>query len=100
MAPSGGELIVIMLVLIMLFGAKDAPKMLRNIQSVLDKMQRAAADFRYKIMYGDLHQTTYDPPESDPYDLENDEPSDEPGDDAVEAEKTEEHEDEPDAGDE
>ena len=96
MAPSGGELIVIMLVLIMLFGAKDAPKMLRNIQSVLDKMQRAAADFRYKIMYGDLHQTTYDPPpeeEDDPYNLA--------GEEAI-VDETEEPkpEDEPDAGDE
>jgi len=73
MAPSGGELIVIMLVLIMLFGAKDAPKILRNIQSVLDKMQRAAADFRYKIMYGDLHHQSYDQPEAEePYDVDAD----------------------------
>lgn len=29
--------------------------MLRSIQNVLNKLQRAAADFRYKLMYGDLH---------------------------------------------
>ena len=54
-APSGGELIVIMLALLLLFGPKDAPRMLRGIQNVLNKLQRAAADFRYKLMYGDLH---------------------------------------------
>lgn len=31
--------------------------MLRSFQAVLDKIQRAAADFRYQLMYGDLHQT-------------------------------------------
>jgi len=57
-SPGGGELILIMLVLILLFGAKDAPRVLRSIQTLLDKMQRMAADFRYKIMYSDLHNNT------------------------------------------
>ncbi|MFA5688494.1 MAG: hypothetical protein WC959_05045 [Kiritimatiellales bacterium] len=71
--PGGGELILIMLVLIMLFGAKDAPRILRSIYAMLDKMQRAAADFRYKIMYGDLLHQNYDPPETEePYDVEAD----------------------------
>jgi Sec-independent protein translocase protein TatA len=61
-APGGGELLLILLVLILLFGAKDAPRILRNIQNVLNKMQRTAADFRYKLMYGDLH--TQEPEES------------------------------------
>ena len=70
-SPGGTELLLVMLVLIMLFGAKDAPRILRTIQTLLDKMQRAAADFRYKIMFGDLHQgTTPD----DPYDVEVDYP--------------------------
>lgn len=51
----GGELIVIMLALLLLFGPKDAPRILRSIQNVLNKLQRAAADFRYKLMYNDLH---------------------------------------------
>jgi Sec-independent protein translocase protein TatA len=55
-APGGGELIIIMLALLLLFGPKDAPRILRSIQNVLNKMQRAAADFRYKLMYEDLHQ--------------------------------------------
>jgi Sec-independent protein translocase protein TatA len=79
-SPGGGELILIMLVLIMLFGAKDAPRILRSIQSTLDKMQRAAADFRYRIMYGDLHQniTSSSSPaeEEEPYDVDADYPDD------------------------
>jgi Sec-independent protein translocase protein TatA len=67
-SPGGGELILIMLVLILLFGAKDAPRILRSIQTLLDKMQRMAADFRYKIMYGDLHNNTTEPV---PYDAED-----------------------------
>jgi len=55
-APGGGELIVIMLALLLLFGPKDAPRILRGIQNVLNKLQRAAADFRYKMMYEDLHR--------------------------------------------
>ncbi|MDD3276183.1 MAG: twin-arginine translocase TatA/TatE family subunit [Kiritimatiellales bacterium] len=54
-SPGGGELLLILLVLILLFGAKDAPRILRNIQGHLNKLQRSAADFRYKLMYGDLH---------------------------------------------
>ncbi len=53
----GGELIVIMLALLLLFGPKDAPRILRSIQNVLNKLQRAAADFRYKLMYEDLHRS-------------------------------------------
>lgn len=55
-APGGGELIVVMLALLLLFGPKDAPRILRSIQNVLNKLQRGAADFRYKLMYEDLHQ--------------------------------------------
>lgn len=56
MAPGGGELLLILLVLILLFGAKDAPRILRNIQNVVNRLQRAAADFRYNLMYSDLHR--------------------------------------------
>jgi len=73
-SPGGGELIMIMLVLILLFGAKDAPRVFRSIQTFLDKMQRSAADFRYKIMYGDLHADTT---KEEPYDVEADYPDEE-----------------------
>ena len=73
-SPGGGELIMILLVLILLFGAKDAPKVLRSIQTLLDKLQRSAASFRYKLLYGDLHQSS---PEEEPYDVDADYPEDE-----------------------
>ena len=73
-SPGGGEFLLIMLVLILLFGAKDAPRIFRSIHNTLDKMQRAAASFRYKIMYGDIHD---DLPEETPYDVEADYPEEE-----------------------
>lgn len=62
-SPGGGELILIMLVLILLFGAKDAPRMLRKFQSFMDEIRRIANGFRYDMMYSDLH--TPDPTESE-----------------------------------
>ena len=67
-SPGGGEFLLIMLVLILLFGAKDAPRIFRSIHDALDKMQRAAASFRYKIMYGDLHSSPSR--QEEPYDVE------------------------------
>jgi Sec-independent protein translocase protein TatA len=66
-SPGGSEFLLIMLVLILLFGAKDAPRIFRSIHNALDKMQRAAASFRYKIMYGDLYQDTS---AEEPYDVD------------------------------
>ncbi|MBI9021256.1 MAG: hypothetical protein JEZ10_08405 [Verrucomicrobia bacterium] len=74
-SPGGGELILIMLVLILLFGAQDAPRIFRTIHTLLDKLQRTAADFRYKIMYGDLHSGTT---EEEPYDVREDDREDDP----------------------
>ncbi len=73
-SPGSFEFLLIMLALILLFGAKDAPRIFRTIQTLLDKAQRAAASFRYKIMYGDLHSN---PAQDEPYDVEADYPSDE-----------------------
>lgn len=71
LAPSGGELILVMLALLLLFGPKDAPRILRSIQNALNKLQRAAADFRYKLMYGDMHwNQTEDPKNTAVYDAE------------------------------
>ncbi len=73
-SPGGGEFLLIMLVLILLFGAKDAPRIFRSIHSTLDKIQRTAASFRYKIMYGDIHSGLSD---EAPYDAEADYPEEE-----------------------
>jgi len=84
-APGGGELLLILLVLILLFGPKDAPRILRNIQTTLNKLQRAAADFRYKLMYSDLHQpeepavpVTYDTEEDPVEEVHDSPPEDKP----------------------
>ncbi len=64
-SPGGGEFILTMLVLIMLFGAKEAPKILRKIQSVFDEVRRIANGFRYDVMYSDLDSNTPKKPNSD-----------------------------------
>lgn len=68
MPLGGGELIVVMLALLLLFGPKDAPRILRSIQNILNKLQRATADLRYKLMYEDLH---LDQPEESEYTAKN-----------------------------
>ena len=69
LSPGGGEFILIMLILILLFGAKDAPRIFRTLHTMLDKVQRTASSFRYRIMYGDLFQDTGSSTE-EPYDVE------------------------------
>lgn len=78
-----------MLVLILLFGAKDAPRIFRSIHNALDKMQRAAAGFRYKIMYGDLYQDT-DTSSEEPYDVEEEHAEQATEDEEQEADTSEE----------
>jgi Sec-independent protein translocase protein TatA len=72
--PGGPELIVVMLVLIMVFGAKDAPKMFRKINEFLSTIRNTADSFKREIMYGDLNtdssdETSY---EDDDYDYSDD----------------------------
>ncbi|QBG46312.1 twin-arginine translocase TatA/TatE family subunit [Verrucomicrobia bacterium S94] len=52
--PGGPELIVVMLVLIMVFGAKDAPKIFRKINEFMSTVRNTADSFKREIMYGDL----------------------------------------------
>lgn len=87
-SPGGGELILIMLVLILLFGAKDAPKVLRSIQTFLDKLQRSAAEFRYKLLYGDVHANTK---EEEPYDVDADYPEEDCSESGVQGSELEEN---------
>lgn len=91
-SPGGGEFLLIMLVLILLFGAKDAPRIFRSIHNALDKMQRAAASFRYKIMYGDLHS---DSSSQKPYDVEADYPNEEEESEVNDQEESEDREQTP-----
>ena len=53
-APGGPELIFILMVLLLLFGAKDAPKIMRNISEVLTRFRHTANSFKHDIMYSDM----------------------------------------------
>jgi sec-independent protein translocase protein TatA len=53
--PGGPELLVIMLVLILVFGAKDAPKIFRKINEMLNSVRNTADSFKREIMYGDVN---------------------------------------------
>lgn len=63
--PGGPELMVVMLVLLMMFGAKDAPRILRKLNEIMTQIRNTADGFKREIMYGDLHhdKSTYTPPE-------------------------------------
>ena len=76
-APGGPELIVIMLVLLMMFGAKDAPRILRKLNDMLNQIRNTADGFKREVMYGDLknESPSLEEPsdttdESDPYDVD------------------------------
>lgn len=63
--PGGPELLVIMLVLIMMFGAKDAPRILRKLNEMLTQVRNTADGFKREVMYGDLNNDTPDYSSSD-----------------------------------
>jgi sec-independent protein translocase protein TatA len=56
--PGGPELLVVMLVLLLMFGAKDAPKIFRKINEMLNSVRNTADGFKREIMYGDLNTPT------------------------------------------
>jgi Sec-independent protein translocase protein TatA len=53
--PGGPEFIVVMLVLLMMFGAKDAPRIFRKINEMMNSIRKTADGFKREIMYGDLN---------------------------------------------
>jgi len=86
--PGGPEFLVVMLVLLMMFGAKDAPRILRKLNEIINQIRNTADGFKREVMYGDLTPDTYsEPPEFDDdefhldeefQELEEDEGEDEP----------------------
>lgn len=52
--PGGPELLLVMLVLLMLFGAKDAPRILRKLNEIINQIRNTADGFKREVMYGDL----------------------------------------------
>lgn len=56
--PGGPEFLVVMLVLLMMFGAKDAPRILRKLNNIINQLRNTADGFKREVMYGDLDKET------------------------------------------
>ena len=56
--PGGPEFLVVMLVLLMMFGAKDAPRILRKLNEFFSQIRNTADGFKREVMYGDLTSDT------------------------------------------
>ena len=85
LGPGGPEFLMIMLVLLVMFGAKDAPRILRKINEIINQVRNTADGFKREVMYGDLNQSkpAYTPPEdSDDPDHDADDSSGEDYDDS------------------
>ena len=65
-SPGGSEMLVIMLALLMLFGAKDAPKILRKFYDFTAYLRRMADEFKHELMYSDLETDKPSEPEEPP----------------------------------
>lgn len=53
--PGGPEFLVVMLVLLLMFGAKDAPRIFRKLNEMINQLRNTADSFKREIMYGDLN---------------------------------------------
>lgn len=56
-SPGTGELILLCLAILLLFGPKRLPEMARNIGKLLDQLRRASQDFRDQIMQIEVSTT-------------------------------------------
>lgn len=52
-SPGGGELLLILLALLLLFGAKNLPKMARTLGRTLEEFRRAAREVSNEFMHAD-----------------------------------------------
>ncbi len=60
LAPGGGEMLVVLLALLLLFGPKDAPRILRRILDSLHKAQQSATRFKNELLSTDLPPETHE----------------------------------------
>lgn len=68
--PGGPEFLVVMVVLLLMFGAKDAPRIFRKLNEMINSVRNTADGFKREIMYGDLNadpSTSEDAYEEDSY---------------------------------
>jgi Sec-independent protein translocase protein TatA len=54
LGPGGPEFLLVMLVLLIMFGAKDAPRILRKLNEIISQVRNTADGFKREVMYGDL----------------------------------------------
>ncbi|MBN2163504.1 MAG: hypothetical protein JXR25_16975 [Pontiellaceae bacterium] len=66
--PGIGESFVVVIVLIVLFGSKDAPRILRKLNGIIGNIRSTADHFKHEVLYGDL-SVEMDEHESDDVDL-------------------------------
>jgi Sec-independent protein translocase protein TatA len=101
LGPGGPEFLLIMLVLLVMFGAKDAPRILRKLNEIVNQVRNTADSFKREVMYGDLHTDTpsYETPDEHDEDYGYDD-DDYYAEDACEAEPGEPEEDSAGADDE
>ena len=52
-APSGGEILLVLLVVLLLFGSKNLPKMARTLGRTLEEFRRAAREVSDEIMHAE-----------------------------------------------
>ena len=92
--PGGPEILVVMIVLLLLFGAKDAPRIFRKLNDMLNQFRSTAESFKREVMYSDLGNDVKPDRTAGEYDdygvgsLDNNEDRDEEPDGAV---TTEDH---------
>ena len=53
-APGGPEFLFILLVLLLLFGAQDAPRILRKLSDMIMQFRHTANTFKHDVMYSDM----------------------------------------------
>jgi len=87
--PGGPEILVVMLVLLLMFGAKDAPRIFRKLTDILNQFRSTAESFKREVMYSDLDNDLQPDRTAGEYDdygvgsQESDEGSGEEADDAI-----------------
>jgi Sec-independent protein translocase protein TatA len=52
--PGGPEILVVMLALLVMFGSRDAPRIFRKLNDMLNQIRRTADNFRHEMMYSDI----------------------------------------------
>ena len=64
---SGGEIMLILLAMLLLFGSKKLPEMARNLGKAMESFRRASREVTDEIMRADLAETVSKKPVDDAY---------------------------------